>query len=133
MTPTSEEFLKKTVFWQRLSAIFLSIFWVILLVLLVFLIWESSDYWDTGNNRYFWSEVTFFIVYFCYLLAIAWVNRLLYQSVKAIQAYLGSKDIINLELAFRKQRHFWMGITGGIISLPIVGFLLILADTFLFE
>jgi len=122
MTPTSEEFLKKTVFWQRLSAILLSIFLFILFCYYCFELWiiEVYDYdWN-------WRRIREHILLLSYLSLAVFANRCLYQSVKAIKNYLSESEISNLELAFRKQRHFWMVITLGVLSFPVIAIVFVL-------
>ena len=117
MNAASSEYLKKTVFWQRFAMVVLSLFLV--------LMWGITIYYFTDWIGFNWraklerEEFYFFLVFFAYLGAGTYIDYVLYEAAAAL-------DMIQLELAFRKQRHFWMGLTLMVLSVFALGFLLLI-------
>ena len=125
MNSESHEYLKKTVYWQRFAMLVLTVF---LLVMWCGTIYFSVDFFDdfsdmTSRGRREGGII--FSVIFGYLSAGVYVDYILFQAQQALNKYIESSDMVELELAFRKQRHFWMGLTLMVLSVFVV-FLLVM-------
>lgn len=118
MNEASYAYLIKTVFWQRFSMIVLAIFLAVM--------WFASAYYfmDFMEHRSYShafkrEEFYMFLILFAYLSVGIYVDVLLFQASRALDAYLKTDDMVQLEISFRKQRHFWM--TLSLMVLSVVG------------
>jgi hypothetical protein len=120
MNLESHKYLKKTVFWQRFTLVVLSAFLLIM--------WGGSIFFfvnrigDTaGMDWIIKRERAFlFMFFFGYLLVGTYLDYILFQAQQALHKYLESSDMVDLELGFRKQRHFWMALTLILLSVVAV-------------
>jgi len=125
MNSESHEYLKKTIFWQRFAVVVLSVFMLIMWGGTIYFFAEwleemSNAVWPLKRNGLIIS-----MVILGYLVAGTYVDYILFQAQQALTKYIESSDMIELELAFRKQRHFWMGLTLMVLSFLAV-FLLVM-------
>ena len=123
----SKQYLKKTVFWQRCAFVVLSVFLVVVWSCCIYfcLDWFYTVSFDF-SRRHIRETAIIFSIFFAYLIAGTGVDYILYQAGTAMNNYLKTDDIHQLEVAFRKQRHFWMGLALMALSVFGVVFLLII-------
>jgi hypothetical protein len=112
MKRTKGDAVSKIIFWQQLAglifALLLSIFWWIIINDMIVSL--KSGYFSKYYIPYVCSTV------FCSLSTYA--AYLLYQSLNFLKAYQNKEEKLDLELAFRKQRHFWR--SGPLIFLLLI-------------
>lgn len=107
-----EDAVAKLIFWQQLAGVAFA------LLLLAFWWLIINDIINSWKSSYF-SD--YYIPYVCSIVfcsLFTYVLYLLYQSLSFLKAYQSNAEKLDLELAFRKQRHFWR--SGPLIFLLFV-------------
>jgi hypothetical protein len=102
MEITKERAIVKIIFWQQIALIIFILFLILALGVAVY---------DINTNLYFdFIEEYFFHVgsYISLGSLGTYSIYLLYSSLHALKNYKSKQEDLDLELAFRKQRHFWM-------------------------
>ncbi len=117
--------LSKTIFWQRVTLLILSLFliWLVLfLVVIVFPLmleqrrWESYDFFIIRTVVLSVSSILFLMLW-AYLM----VN--VFKANKSFKNYLKKNDLGLLEIGFRHQRYFWISLIVLIIFFPLMLFM----------
>jgi hypothetical protein len=102
MEITTERAIAKIIFWQEVVAM---IFTLCLLIVWGLLLYGMYKRWEFGYYRDFLIQTTFQIA----LGSLAtYAVFFLYKSSSLFKSYQRSQEQLDLELAFKKQRHFWM-------------------------
>lgn len=102
MEITKERAIAKIIFWQQLT--------LILFILFLFLIVGVILY-DIKENLilYYFEETIAHISCYVFFGLVGTVSTfLLFKSLSLLKAYQRNKEHLDLELAFKNQRHFWM-------------------------
>lgn len=102
MEITKEGAIAKIIFWQQVALI---IFILFLCMAWGFAIYDMKRDLEFGYYESYEIEIAGYIS-FCSLGTYA--TYLLYKSLSSLKTYQKKQDHLDLELAFRKQRHFWM-------------------------
>lgn len=108
MEKTKESALAKLIFWQGLTAILFTLFCCIFLGFMIY---------DIILGLYNYNLYGFYYVVICLLSFYG--AYLLYKSLRFFKVYQRDQEPLDLELAFKKQRHFWM-IVPLLFSLSII-------------
>lgn len=115
MNEISEEYLKKVLYWKKLTAILCSIFLVILWIIYLAVAWMTSPQFMRTEEWFVYG------IGGIYLLLGLYLNYLLYTGVAGLREYLKNADWKDLERAFKTQRYFWVGLSSMILSLFLLG------------
>lgn len=102
MEITKERAIVKIIFWQQIATI--------IFTLLLLLVWGLVLYGINAGLEYGYFE-DYAIQYTCYIalcLLATYAISLSYKSLSLLKSYQKNQDKLDLELAFKKQRHFWM-------------------------
>lgn len=117
MEITKEGAIAKIIFWQQAA--------LIILVLFLCMAWGYAIY-DINRDLEFGYYESYEIEIGCYIFfcSLGTYNiYLLYKSLSLLKTYQKKQEHLDLEVAFRKQRHFWM--IAPIILMFLVAILII--------
>lgn len=117
MNESTDLYLRKTLFWQRVALVVLSIFLLVVWTSIIyfFMEWYSNTSF-LGRPVYKREQFWFFSIVSFYLCILSYIGVILFQATKALSFYLKDKEMADLEMAFRKQRHFWMGLIMAVLG-----------------
>jgi hypothetical protein len=102
MEITKERAIVKIIFWQQIATI--------IFTLLLLLVWGLVAYGINLGLKYGYFE-DYVIQNTCHIILCSLATYavcLSYKSLSLLKSYQKNQDKLDLELAFKKQRHFWM-------------------------
>lgn len=100
MEITKEGAIGKIIFWQKITTVVLSLFVLALWGLVGYIIHNNLEY---GDYDYIQSGL-----YLGFCVSMTYIVYLLYQSFSLLQSYQNNQEELDIEMAFNKQRLFWM-------------------------
>ena len=102
MEITKERAIAKIIFWQQASLIIFALFFCLFCGFAIYDIDENFYY-------YYWEDYLLEIGGYTLLIVLGIYSiYLLYKSLRLLKSYHKESNHLDLELAFKKQRHFWM-------------------------
>lgn len=127
MNVATQKHLRKTLYWKGWATITLTAFLVALSLAYFYVIYLESFYYISEEDTYF------FLVGGGYLAVAFYINYILYNGWSILKRCLEEEDMELLEVVFRKQRHFWMGITLMVLSSFVLFLGTVVVLLFLYE
>ncbi|CAA6798765.1 MAG: Unknown protein [uncultured Aureispira sp.] len=123
MEITKEGAIGKIIFWQKITTVVLSLFVLALWGLVGYIIHNNLEY---GDYDYIQSGL-----YLGFCVSMTYMVYLLYQSFSLLQSYQNNQEALDIEMAFNKQRLFWM--MGPVLLISSIAVLLFSALFFSFS
>ena len=123
MEITKEGAIGEIIFWQKITTVVLSLFVLALWGLVGYIIHNNLEY---GDYDYIQSGL-----YLGFCVSMTYMVYLLYQSFSLLQSYQKNQEALDIEMAFNKQRLFWM--MGPVLLISSIAVLLFSAFFFSFS